>query len=147
MVISTPSGSAPPVVIPVPMSQPEVFLSVAAVAEKTLPAAAVNEDGTVNSASNPAKLGSIVSVWASGAGFITGNGALQLPILVLWIQQYSAEAFIADSLEVLYAGQAPGSIKGLAQINFRLPAETGIAEFQLQAGTAASVRFTIFVEP
>jgi uncharacterized protein (TIGR03437 family) len=107
----------------------------------------VNEDGTVNSASNPAKQGSIVSVWVSGAGFITGGQELLLPISVLAIQQTSAEQFISYSMEVLFAGQAPGLIKGLAQINFRLPAGGETSEFQLQAGTALSDPFTIFVDP
>lgn len=135
MVISTPSGSAPPVVIPVRPSHPQVFST------------SVNEDGTVNSASNPAKRGSIVSVWSSGAGFITGGQDLLLPISVLAIQRTSAEQFISYSMEVLYAGQAPGLIKGLAQINFRLPAGDETGEFQLQAGTALSDPFTIFVDP
>ena len=147
MVISTPSGSAPPVVIPVRPSHPEVFTSVAPLQGYIEPAAAVNEDGTVNSASNPAKQGSVVSVWASGAGFITGGQELLLPISVLAIQQTSAEQFISYSMEVLFAGQAPGLIKGLAQINFRLPAGGETSEFQLQAGTALSDPFTIFVDP
>lgn len=144
MVISTPSGSTPSVIIPLRPSHPEVFMGVAGYAN---PAAAVNEDGTVNSASNPAKQGSIVSVWASGAGFITGGQELLLPISVLAIQRTSAEQYIAYSTEVLFAGQAPGLIKGLAQINFRLPAGGETSEFELQAGTSTSTPFTIFVEP
>jgi uncharacterized protein (TIGR03437 family) len=147
MVISTPSGSTPPVVIPVRPSNPQVFSSVAPMLGYIQPAAAVNEDGTVNSISNLAKQGSIVSVWASGAGFITGGQELLLPISVLAIQQTSAEQFISYSMEVLFAGQAPGLIKGLAQINFRLPAGDETGEFQLQAGTALSDPFTIFVDP
>jgi uncharacterized protein (TIGR03437 family) len=147
MVISSPSGSTPPVVIPVRLSRPEVFPSVAPLQGYIEPAAAVNEDGTVNSASNPAKQGSVVSVWASGAGFITGGQELLLPISVLAIQQTSAEQFISYSMEVLFDGQAPGLIKGLAQINFRLPAGGETSRFQLQAGTALSDPFTIFVDP
>jgi uncharacterized protein (TIGR03437 family) len=50
-------------------------------------------------------------------------------------------------MEVLFDGQAPGLIKGLAQINFRLPAGGETSRFQLQAGTALSDPFTIFVDP
>ncbi len=35
-------------------------------------AAAVNEDGTINSQSNPAQTGSYVSIWATGIGYSTG---------------------------------------------------------------------------
>jgi uncharacterized protein (TIGR03437 family) len=36
-------------------------------------AAAINEDGTVNSATNPAKVGSYVSIWATGTGYPVGT--------------------------------------------------------------------------
>ena len=147
MVVTGPAGSTPPVVIPVRPSHPEVFTSVAPMQGYIEPAAAVNEDGTVNSANNPAKQGSIVSVWTSGAGFITGGQELLQPISVLAVQQTSAEQFILYSTEVLFAGQAPGYVKGLAQINFRLPAGGETSEFQLQAGGSLSDRFTIFVAP
>jgi len=68
-------------------------------------AAAINQDGTVNSASNPAPRGSIVSIYATGQGSGSGNATLN-------IAGYSAP--------VLYAGPAPG-FPGLMQINAQIP--------------------------
>ena len=51
--------------VPVQPVTPEIFLS------SGLYAAALNEDGTINSAGNPAPVGSIVSVFATGLGAIT----------------------------------------------------------------------------
>jgi uncharacterized protein (TIGR03437 family) len=75
-----------------------------AVGGGTGPAAALNEDGTANSASNPAERGSIVSLYA------TGDGGAAVSVL---IGGYTAE--------VIYGGPAPG-YPGLTQINARVPA-------------------------
>jgi uncharacterized protein (TIGR03437 family) len=68
--------------------------------------AAVLEDGSINSASNPARRGSIVALW--GTGFASG------PVTA---------AIGGQAAEVLYAAQAPGAVMGLFQINVRIPAE------------------------
>ena len=36
-------------------------------------AAALNQDGTINSQTNPAQSGSYVSIWATGIGYSTGT--------------------------------------------------------------------------
>jgi uncharacterized protein (TIGR03437 family) len=85
-------------------------------------AAALNQDGTVNSMANPAKVGSIVSLWVTGTDTryeIDGQVAT------------SAEAFTCNYCEVdvegsglslvVYAGPAPGIINGVSQINFKVP--------------------------
>lgn len=88
-------------------------------------AAALNEDGTMNSASNMADRGSVIVLFA------TGEGIAPLPVS-LKIGDYSAE--------ILYAGAAPG-FAGLFQINARIPAgfaPPGILPVILQVGTVAS---------
>jgi len=90
-------------------------------------AAALNEDGTVNSAANHAKLGSIVSVFGTGFGslypppkdgqILTGT----LPTLAALVQVL----YQGLPLEVTYAGPAPTLVAGVTQVNFRLPAFTG----------------------
>ena len=58
------------------------------------------------------------------------------------------------SLEVLYAGDSPGMVVGVVQVNFRLPSKL-IPEldpfprvfFQLQTGDAISAPFSIYVTP
>jgi uncharacterized protein (TIGR03437 family) len=86
----------------------------------------LNQDGTPNSPDNPAALGSIMSLWATGLGNTnppanTGeNFPLEPRPLAATLQ---LRASPSPLLEVLYAGAAPGFISGLNQINFRLPAE------------------------
>lgn len=70
------------------------------------PIAATNEDGTYNSALNPALRGSVVTLYATGDGQNNTNVALT-------IGGYTAA--------LLYAGPAPG-FAGLMQINARVPA-------------------------
>jgi len=95
--------------------------------------AALNEDGSVNSPANPAARGSIISLFLTGAGLtvpqpddseITGSipptlkaGDVEV-LLSLEIPEYGADAVLAD---LLYAGAAPGSVQGLAQLNARVP--------------------------
>ena len=82
--------------------------------------AAINLDGTLNSAATPAPAGSIVSLYTIGAG-ATGqpDGALAgaasnlLPPPVVVVGGQLAQ--------VLYAGPSPGSTAALTQINIRLP--------------------------
>jgi uncharacterized protein (TIGR03437 family) len=104
-------------------------------------AAAVNQDGTVNSADHPAPVGTIVAVWATGLGPIApaqADGtlvALPLPNNVLPV---ALEALVPPfepchpgtgpvpcpiapsytSFDVTYAGPAPYKVAGASQINF-----------------------------
>jgi len=90
-------------------------------------AAVLNEDGTLNSASNPALRGSIVQIFATGGGQTDPPtqdakvnpllpGSLNLPVRVRFTQPVDAE--------ILYAGPAPGLVSGAVQINARIPPET-----------------------
>ncbi|HEU0120676.1 MAG TPA: hypothetical protein VFQ91_09140 [Bryobacteraceae bacterium] len=76
-------------------------------------AAAVNQDGTVNSATNPAPGGSIVQLFATGLGTLNANGRLTNPI-----KAYGGPS--GQGLEILYAGEAPG-LPGVQQVNVRMP--------------------------
>jgi uncharacterized protein (TIGR03437 family) len=90
-------------------------------------AAALNEDGSVNAQSNPAKPGSIVTIWATEA---QNTGQLSLapghPCSVCYVEVYGAAVpgpFMAQA-QVLYWDVLPGSVGSVAQINFRLPVQT-----------------------
>jgi uncharacterized protein (TIGR03437 family) len=124
-------------------------------------AAALNQNGSLNSASNPAGAGSVVTIWATGAGLdnspevqdgliATDLFAPSLPVSVLNSSYVSASG--AYSLEVLYAGNAPGLVTGAIQVNFQMPQNlSGSGTYQitcqLQVGAAVSSRFAIFVTP
>jgi uncharacterized protein (TIGR03437 family) len=87
--------------------------------------AIVNEDGTPNSASNPAQRGSVVSIFGTGAGptapaSTTGGIAPLTPLAFLTLRVSVALDF--NNVEVLYAGLAPTISDGVFQINFRVPA-------------------------
>ncbi len=84
-------------------------------------AAAINQDGTVNSATNPAKAGSFVSIWATGVGwnYQLADGQQQTSAQTL------CTCIIYDSTENTnitpsYAGAAPGMVNGIMQINFQV---------------------------
>lgn len=89
------------------------------------PAAALNEDGSFNSESNPAARGSVVSLYATGQGQAVNAVTVKIG------------SYIA---ELLYAGPAPG-FPGLMQINARVPGgflPPGLQPVVLSIGTAAS---------
>jgi uncharacterized protein (TIGR03437 family) len=88
-------------------------------------AAAVNEDGTLNSAQHPVSRGSWISLYG------TGEGIAGLPVAVR-IGGYTAE--------VLYAGGVAG-YPGLFQINARIPSgymAPGILSVSVTVGLAES---------
>ena len=92
-------------------------------------AAAVNQDGTENSAANPAPLNSIVSIFATGLGPINPSQAdgslieLPLPVNALPVTLECPRNLItACPMQITYsaeyAGPAPFQIAGMSQINF-----------------------------
>ena len=108
-------------------------------------AAALNQDGTINSASNPAPVGSIVSIFGTGADWPSGmqDGATAAAPLAL-------DGFVAfydpyNQLAVLYAGAAPGLIDGVFQMNLRVTAVD--SSFTVQArGTSPSNPVQVYVK-
>jgi uncharacterized protein (TIGR03437 family) len=93
--------------VPVAPSAPGLFTMERGVGQ----AIAVHEDGTLNSATNPAPRGSIVVMYATGHGELDASQNVKLPVMVKVGNSYA---------EVLYAGAAPG-FSGLMQLNLRLP--------------------------
>jgi uncharacterized protein (TIGR03437 family) len=84
----------------------------------------VNQDGTVNSAANPAARGSVISIYATGegqtspagiTGSVTGSN-VKTPLLPVTVTIGGIGA------TVQYAGSAPGSVAGLLQVNAVVPA-------------------------
>jgi uncharacterized protein (TIGR03437 family) len=98
-----------------------------AVFENSGSMAVINQDGTLNRITNPAKLGSFVTIWA------TGFGATGSPVdgaVAAAANNFCATCQLTLSNEatnitetVQYAGSAPGAIDGLMQINFTIPSQ------------------------
>jgi uncharacterized protein (TIGR03437 family) len=92
-------------------------------------AVAINQDGTLNSAANPAQVGSIVSIFATGLGALDPlpqDGAIAglplptetLPIRMFWLSPTGFIGSIPVGIEIKYAGPAPYEVAGVSQINF-----------------------------
>jgi uncharacterized protein (TIGR03437 family) len=123
-------------------------------------AAAINQDNTVNSAANPAKAGSIVSIWATGTGAIyprpldgqIATAAEDYECCQVDISpNYSLGTPPPPGPVVLYAGAAPGMVAGVVQINFQIPAAyigtPGAYGFTVLAGGESSSTVGIYVTP
>jgi astacin len=87
------------------------------------PVAALNEDGTVNSANNPAAPGSVVVLFATGAGVFEKSFA-DGQIIGAELAAPKAPVYVRfDKLpgSVVYAGVAPTLVNGALQVNVRVP--------------------------
>jgi len=128
------------VILPVTNAAPAVFT---ADGSGTGQGAIINEDQVLNSPSKPALRGSVMTLFATGAGQtdptgVDGQvaaGTLPKPLLPIsvWIGGMNAS--------VLYAGAAPGGVAGLLQVNCIVPltAPTGLTvPIVLVVGTASS---------
>lgn len=83
--------------------------------------AILNQDYSINSIVTPAERGSVVMLYATGAGQTDPPG-LDVPSFELRGLRLSAGVWIGGKpAEVLYAGTAPGPVPGLIQINARVP--------------------------
>jgi uncharacterized protein (TIGR03437 family) len=90
-------------------------------------AAALNQDGTLNSRQNPAKPGSVVALFGTGGGeTVPPSVAGELTPLGLFRLAIAPEVQIASSppttLRLEFAGAAPTLVSGVTQINVDLPA-------------------------
>src|SRR3954447_3619515 len=92
------------------------------------PAAALNQDYSLNSSSNPAAPGSVVMLYATGEGvtapagvdgLITDAAKLRTPILPVSASVGGRPA------TVFYAGSAPGIVAGVLQVNVQIPEGLG----------------------
>jgi uncharacterized protein (TIGR03437 family) len=124
-------------------AQPEIF--------KVSPgrAAALNEEGTVNSVDNPARPGSLMTVFGTGApGWPTDtrDGSLN-PLDRLTYLSVGASAAYRPFTEVTFSGAAPGLLAGVFQVNLRLAADTGwVPVLVMSEGEVSSPAF-VYVAP
>jgi uncharacterized protein (TIGR03437 family) len=127
--------------VPVQISTPAIFTIDAS---GIGPGAILNQDSTVNSAINAAAKGSVVSIFATGAGqtdppSVDGEVSsgpnlpkVSFPVIV---QIGGVEA------QVLYAGAAPELVAGVIQVNCLVPADAPSGEtvpVVLKIGTSSS---------
>src|ERR1039458_8380207 len=121
-------------------------------------AAALNQDGTLNSADNPAPLGSIVSVFATGLGPIAppqANGTLvgvPLPTNVLTVGVEADFTIgipfgvaVTTPFDVKYAGPAPSLVAGASQINFQVGEFPSYGAVYLNLASTYSPGFEVYI--
>jgi uncharacterized protein (TIGR03437 family) len=104
--------------VPVAATSPAIFTI-----NGTPQGAILNQDSTVNSASNGAVPGSIVSIYATGEGQTSPPGidgvitqtTLPMPLLPVTVQ------IAGQNAQVQYAGAAPGEPAGVLQVNVTIP--------------------------
>ena len=87
-------------------------------------AVVLNQDGSLNSPNNPAAAGSVVTLWATGAGQLSPAGidgavvgADNLPLTALPVLAQVG----GQTADVQYAGGSPGLVEGVIQVNLRIP--------------------------
>jgi uncharacterized protein (TIGR03437 family) len=141
IVVTNGGGSSTPAAIPVVAAAPGLFTSSGLGNGQ---AAVLNQDGTVNSATNPADVESVVTLFATGLGQTNPAGvdgaiavgpALPVPLLPVSVTIGGLPAYVVS------AAAAPQTIEGVFQIAVRVPplAPTGsIVLAVLQVGDAVS---------
>ncbi|MDE3165934.1 MAG: SBBP repeat-containing protein [Acidobacteriota bacterium] len=139
--VTTGGGNSAATELYVRSAQPEVFHIGGA-------ALALNQDGSINSSGNPAAPGSVVTVFASGAGLLNwrpADGTIASGTVGAPIQPVAVLAG-NRSLEVLYAGIAPGLVVNTLQVNFRLPQQSSSGPFQLMIDGYISDGFSVAMQ-
>ncbi len=115
------------------------------------PGSILNQDGSVNTASNPAAPGSYVSVFGTGGGALSpavtsGNVAGDT---LSWVTLPYSATVNGELANAQYAGSAPGLVYGVYQFNVQVPADVppGAAPIVLNVGASTSQpNVTVFVK-
>ena len=107
-----------------------------------------NQDGTANSATSPAKLGSVIALYVTGLGEtnpLSVDGLVNtfpLPVPLVMPGIYIAQT----QVQPLFAGAAPGLISGIVQVNVPLPAMVSGGSNAVALGLG-SANVSIFITP
>jgi len=118
--VESQGATSPGVDLQVADSEPAIFTMNSS---GTGPGAILNQDWSLNSASNPARAGSVIAIYATGEGQTDPPGAdgmisggnLRKPVLAV------SATIGGQAADVLYAGSAPGLVAGVLQVNVSVP--------------------------
>ena len=111
---------------------------------------AINQDGTYNSASNPAHTGMYLTVYATGQGLASGANITGQPGAAPYPQAALPVTVTVSGVtaQVAWSGSAPGLV-GLLQVNLVVPGPylpSGVVPLQLTVGAAQSAAMTVWVQ-
>jgi uncharacterized protein (TIGR03437 family) len=145
------SGKATTQVTVVNGTQQSNAVTVGVLSKSIVILAVLNQDFTINSAENPASLGSVVTLYVTGLGQTTPasvdgqvNGPpLPVPVSpIKMVSMYDSMSENQTTLAILFQAAAYGSVAGIAQINLQLPATyAGSGPGSLVLDGAVSVAF------
>jgi len=121
------------------------------------PGAILNQDFTVNTASNPAPAGTVIQIYGTGGGVLGGSGTLGPAVTaggvggstLSWVALPYSATVNGETAKVDYAGDAPYLVFGVYQFNVTLPADTpsGSQNIVLTVGGSSSQSdVTVFVK-
>jgi uncharacterized protein (TIGR03437 family) len=117
------------------------------------PAAALNQDASLNTEANPAAAGSVIVVYGTGLGeledsVVDGTPAVTAALARVFVARQLGATLDGEEINVLYAGAAPGLIHGAAQVNLQLPATlvAGRHRLRLSAGGRQSPEVEVWVK-
>ena len=106
--------------VPVSTAMPGIF---AADASGKGPGAILNQDFSLNTATNPASIGSVIMAFATGGGTVIGGATDGALAPGAGMQALAVTATIGGLPAVVqYAGPAPGEVNGVMQVNVAIPA-------------------------
>ena len=109
---------------------------------------AVNQDGTLNSAANPAPVGSYVAIWATGTGYSPASDGRMATAANQFCtaQLLLCPVFQSDGTPVIvyYSGAAPDAPTGVVQIDFQV---TASQSYYLSLDGVNSSYFTVYTAP
>jgi uncharacterized protein (TIGR03437 family) len=118
----------------------------------------LNEDGTVNSPTNPAAQGSVVSLFGIGFGIFDPaipDGALAAEpfqssgysVRASLARTFNAYQDVHAAAEVLYVGTAPQLLNGVVQINLRIWAISGPTMISVQGTGGTIPAYPLLIPP
>jgi uncharacterized protein (TIGR03437 family) len=134
MVVEYLGARSAPMTVPLSPAAPGIFTANGSGQGQ---AAALNQDNSLNGSSNPAPRGSVVTFYATGVGptspcvdgatYQTNFPTLTLPVIV---------GVGNSGAQVMYSGQAPGLVSGVAQFNVVIPTDAtpGVLPLTLVVG-------------
>jgi uncharacterized protein (TIGR03437 family) len=113
-------------------------------------ATAVNQDGSYNSAANPAPRGTFLTIYATGEGLGNCPNVSGQPAAAPYPQPRLPVTVTVGGVaaQVAWEGSAPGLV-GLLQVNLRVPGgyvPSGAVPVELTVGTAVSPDMTVWVQ-
>ena len=137
---------SPAITVPVVAFKPALFT---ANASGRGPVAALNQDNSINSASNGAARGSVIQLFGTGSGqtqppSVDGRLSINVVPRIALPVTITIAGITAD---VLYAGAAPGAVAGLFQMNVAIPVTTpsGDQPITVRIGDSATAQSGVTV--